>query len=192
MSDAKGSGERQRPGRPGQASGAESAQAGLPASAWLAEMIAERRMSQVRPNMARSGDLITQASTHIGSARKIASTDSTLALAACHDAIRKALDAHAGAMGYRFENSPGAHRTAIEYGRQVLAGRLDSNDLDDANRLRNRRHSAEYGEVPAAQIGADEIEYFAALALRIVDVVTAELAGTARPAVRPRRPSSAD
>lgn len=98
MSDAKGSGERQRPRRPGQASGAESAQAGLPASAWLAEMIAERRMSQVRPNMARSGDLITQARTHIGSARKIASTDSTLALAACHDAIRKALDAHAGAM----------------------------------------------------------------------------------------------
>ena len=155
-------------------------------------MIAERRMSHVRPNMARSGDLITQARTHIDSARKIASTDSTLALAACHDAIRKALDAHAGAIGYRFENSPGAHRIAIDYGRQVLGGRLESNDLDEANRLRNRRHSAEYGEVPAGQIGPDEIEHFAALALRIVDVVAAELASTARPAGRPRRPSSAE
>ena len=116
--------------------------AGLPASAWLAEMIAERRLSQVRPNMARSSDLITQARAHIGSARKIASTDSTLALAACQDAIRKALDPHAGAMGYRFENSPGAHRPAIDYGRQVLGERLESNDLDAANRLRNRRHGA--------------------------------------------------
>ena len=159
-----------------------------PASGWLANMVAERRISQVRPNMARSGDLVTQARTHIASAGKIASTDSTLALAACHDAIRKALDAHAGAMGYRFENSPGAHRTAIEYGREVLGGRLDSDDLDEANRLRNRRHSAEYGEAPAAQIGANEIEHFAAVAFRIVKVVAAELAGTVQGARRPRRP----
>lgn len=191
MSDPKTSGKHLRTPPPG-SSAAESANAGGSASGWLTNMIGERRMSQVRPNMARSGDLITQAHTHIASARKLASTDSTLALAACHDAIRKALDAHAGAMGYRFENSPGAHRTAIEYGREVPGGHLDSDDLDEANRLRKRRHSAEYGEVPAAQIGANKIEHFAAVTLRIVKVVAAELAGTVRGARRRRRPSSAD
>ncbi|MGH9054914.1 MAG: hypothetical protein ACRDYY_03475 [Acidimicrobiales bacterium] len=100
------------------------------------------------------------------------------------------LDAHAGVKGYRFENSLGAHRTAIEYGRHVLGEVLDSDDLDEANRLRNRRHSAEYGEIPAAQIGANEIEHFAGVAFRIVNVVAAELARNVGGVPRPRRPSS--
>lgn len=102
--------------------------------------------------MGRSGDLVNQARIHVRSARALAALDSTLALAACHDAIRKALDAHAGASGCCFESSPGAHRAAIAYGRKVLGHLIDAGDLDDAERLRSRRHNAEYEEVPAAQI----------------------------------------
>jgi hypothetical protein len=126
-----------RPGARHEVTSAPTPELATP-GAWLTQMLAEHRLSTVRPNMARSGDLINQARTHVASARTIASSDSTLALAACHDAIRKSLDAHAGAAGYRFENSPGAHRTAIEYGRQVLAHLIDPGDLDEANRLRNR------------------------------------------------------
>ena len=192
MSDPKTSGKHPRTPPPGQSSAAESANAGGSASGWLANMIGERRMSQVRPNMARSGDLITQAHTHIASARKLASTDSTLALAACHDAIRKALDAHAGAMGYRFEDSPGAHRTAIEYGHEVLGGHLDSDDLDEANRLRKAPTQC---RVRRGACSSDRCQRDRTLRrgrASDVKVVAADLAGTVRGARRPRRPSSAD
>lgn len=142
-----------------------------PARQWLSEMIATQRVSRVTPNVNRSNDLLVQAKAHVGSARTLLSTDTTLALAACHDAIRKAIDADAGANGYRIENKPGAHRTTIEYAETQLGDTLAAEDLRIADRLRTRRHATEYGTTPAAAVTAREIEDYAETAERIVRAI---------------------
>ncbi len=114
---------------------------------WLQQALAARRISRVQPNMARSGDLVNHARAHVRSAGALAEAAPTLALAACHDALRKSIDAHAGARGYRFENAPGAHRSALEYARQVLGGIAEA-DLYEAERLRTRRHDGRVRRSP--------------------------------------------
>lgn len=69
----------------------------------LAEAIATRDLERLKPNMAAAGDRVNDARRHIRSARTLAEEDPTLALAACHDAIRKALTGHTG-------DRPGADR----------------------------------------------------------------------------------
>jgi len=68
---------------------------------WLREAIALGDLERVAPNMGAAGERINDARRHIRSARAIAEDDITLAIAACHDAIRKALTAHMTAAGYR-------------------------------------------------------------------------------------------
>lgn len=76
-------------------------------SAWVREQVAQRRLSRIKPNEARAGELVTIARKHLASAEQLAGSDPTLALTACHDAARKAIDGHAGAHGLRIENVPG-------------------------------------------------------------------------------------
>lgn len=125
-------------------------------------------MSKVAPNPARSNNLLKQAQTHIGSARLLADTDPTLALAGIHDGVRKAIDADAGALGYRFENQPGAHKRVLEYGTVAIGPTVEPDDFIEADRLRSRRHEAEYGEVPSHAITPHAIASFAEVAERIV------------------------
>ena len=63
--------------------------------------------------MAAAGDRINDARRHVQSARTIAKDDRTLALAACHDAIRKAITGHMAAAGYRPRAGEGAHRIVL-------------------------------------------------------------------------------
>lgn len=84
-------------------------------SAWVQAAIAEGRLSRIKPNMARAGELITIARKHLVSAESVAATDPTLALRACHDAVRKAIDGHAGAHGLRIENVQGHHKLVLDY-----------------------------------------------------------------------------
>ena len=140
---------------------------------WLTEMLATNRISKVQPNTARGNDLLVQARQHVASARVLATADPTLALAACHDAVRKAIDAEAGANGHRFENAPGAHAITIEYARTQLDGVLSVEDASLADRLRERRHGAEYGRLSVHAVGPVEIEAFAQMADRVVRAVIA-------------------
>ncbi|HET6918460.1 MAG TPA: hypothetical protein VFI46_03235 [Jiangellaceae bacterium] len=68
---------------------------------WLCDAVATRDLERLTPNMAAAGDRINDARRHIRSARTIVGDDHTLALATCHDAIRKAITAHMAALGYR-------------------------------------------------------------------------------------------
>ena len=111
-----------------------------------------------------------QARAHVRSARALADTDPHGAIALCHDAARKAIDAHACANGYRFENTGGAHRHAVDYGRNVLAALLADGALDELERLRNVRNASEYGTQPV-KIDADEVIRFSAVADEIVTAV---------------------
>lgn len=136
--------------------------------AWLEGHRLQGAVSKVGPNPGRSNNLLKQAQTHIGSARTLAGSDPTLALAALHDGVRKAIDADAGALGYRFENRPGAHKRVLEYGAVAIGSAIETGDFDEADRLRSRRHEAEYGEVSSHTITPEVIASFAEVAHRIV------------------------
>ncbi len=57
---------------------------------WLAEAITTGDVERVPANMGAAGEPINDAKRHAHSARSIAESDTTLAIAACHNAIRKA------------------------------------------------------------------------------------------------------
>jgi len=148
------------------------------AVAWVDEQLALHTMSRVRPDMARAGGLVNQARSHVRSVEMVVDTDVTFALAGCHDAVRKAIDAHAGAAGLRIENRQGHHQRVLEYAGHHLGTVISRADLEEADRLRRRRHSTEYGEIPAGAVTAAEVRSYAATAARIVDAVARSLAGT--------------
>ena len=161
--------ERQPPGAPHEADTTREAAA----RAWLTEHQLQGQVSKVAPNPARSNNLLKQAQTHINSARTLAATDPTLALAGLHDGVRKAVDADAGALGFRFENKPGAHKRVLEYGAVAIGPAVDPDDFAQADRLRSRRHEAEYGEVSSHSITPEVIGSFADVADRIVKAAIA-------------------
>lgn len=151
-------------------------------SPWVQAAIAERRLSRVEPNMARAGELITIARKHLASARAVAVSDPTLALTACHDAVRKAIDGHAGACGLRIENVPGHHKLVLDYARHEIE-ELSDDVLRDADRLRDRRNDFEYARKAERSLRADEIAEHIATAEVVVEAVATALATTGPPPI---------
>lgn len=144
-------------------------------SRWLAEAVATHDLERLTPNMAAAGDRINDARRHIRSARTIADDDRTLALAACHDAIRKAITAHMAARGYRPRAGEGAHRIVLDYARHQLAEVLTADQIDDADAIRRDRGLAEYGDFASSHITTDHVGWAADLAQAIVNVVADDL-----------------
>ena len=103
---------------------------------WLAEAIATGDVERVPANMGAVGERINDARRHVHSARRIAESDTTLAIAACHDAIRKALTGHMTARGLRVRRGEGAHRITLDYARRLLAGTISERDLAETNEIR--------------------------------------------------------
>lgn len=122
---------------------------------WLAEALATRDLDRLEPNMAAAGDRVNDARSHIRSALAIAADDRTLAIAACHDAIRKAITAHMAAAGYRPRSGEGAHRIVLAYARDQLVGVVSESDLSDADTIRRDRGNAEYGDFASSRLDAD-------------------------------------
>jgi hypothetical protein len=145
------------------------------ASQWLAEALAMRDLDRFAPNMAAAGDRVNDARRHIQSARAIAADDRTLAIAACHDAIRKAITAHMAAAGYRPRSGEGTHRIVLTYARNQLAGVVSEADLNDADTIRRDRGNAEDGDFASAKLDADYINWAAGVAKRIVDAIASDL-----------------
>ena len=145
-------------------------------SAWLNEAIVTGRIDQVTANMGAAGERINDARRHIASARSLADTDPTLALSACHDAIRKAITGHMVANGCRPKSGDGAHRVVLEYARNELADVVDADDLDAADSIRRDRATAEYGDFASRQLDANRVRWAADIAERIVKAVAQELA----------------
>jgi hypothetical protein len=126
--------------------------------------------------MAAGGERVNDARRHVASARSLAATDVTLALAACHDACRKAITAHMTAAGYRVRSGDGAHRIVLAYADRELAGVLADEDRRAADRIRRDRAIAEYGEFAARQLTAEHVRWAAGVAERIVRAIAADLA----------------
>jgi hypothetical protein len=116
----------------------------------------------------------------VRSARALAVDDPALAIAACHDAIRKAVTAYMLATGLRPRAGEGAHRIVLVYARHVLGYVITEDDLTEAEGIRRDRGLAEYGDYPSSQFSADHVNAAADVAERIVNAVASELARLAR------------
>ena len=143
---------------------------------WLTEALATRDLERVKPNMGAAGERITDARRHVTSARALAESDPTLAIAACHDAIRKSFTAHMTAKGLRPRGGEGAHRIVLDYARHELTPVVASEDLDDAEDIRKDRALAEYGDFASRQLDSEHVRWAAEVAERIVNAVAATLA----------------
>lgn len=146
------------------------------AGSWLSEALATRDLERVRPNMGAAGERINDARRHVRSARLLADDDTTLAMAACQDAIMKALTAHMAANGLRPRAGEGSHRIVGAYGRHHLSEFLEPSDLDDADEIRKDRALAEYGDFASRQLTPDHVRAAADVAERIVNAVASHLA----------------
>lgn len=146
-------------------------------SAWLIEALATGSVEKVRPNMGAAGERINDARRDVRSARLLADDDTTLAIAACHDAIRKALTGHMTAKGLRVRGAGGAHKRTLDYARSELGGLLSEDDLEEADELRKDRALAEYGDFASRQLTPSHVLAAAEVAERIVAAVANDLAG---------------
>lgn len=143
---------------------------------WLSEAVATRDLDRVTASMAAAGDRVNDARRHIRSARALADDDTPLAMAACHDAIRKSITAHMLANGLRPRGGEGAHRIVLDYARTQLGGLISEHDLEEAKEIRQDRALAEYGDFPSRQLDGDHVRAAAEVAERIVNVVAHALA----------------
>lgn len=148
-----------------------------PMADWLAEAIATGDLERVPANMGAAGERINDARRHVHSARRIAESDTTLAIAACHDAIRKALTGHMTARGLRVRRGEGAHRITLDYARRLLAGTISERDLAEANEIRMDRALAEYGDFATRKLNANHAREAADVAERVVNAIASALAG---------------
>ena len=151
------------------------------ADLWINEAIATGDIERIVKNMAAAGERINDARRHLKSARLLAKSDVTLAITACHDAIRKAITAHMTANGYRPRNGNGAHRIVLQYARSQLDAVITAADIDRADALRRDRATAEYGDFAASKLGASDVAEATLAGDRIVNAVASLLAKSSRP-----------
>ena len=151
------------------------------ADLWINEAIATGNIERIVKNMAAAGERINDARRHLKSARLLAKSDVTLAITACHDAIRKAITAHMTANGYRPRNGNGAHRIVLQYARSQLDAVITAADIDRADALRRDRATAEYGDFAASKLGASDVAEATLVGDRIVNAVASLLAKSSRP-----------
>ncbi len=90
---------------------------------------------------------MNDARRHLASAATVAESDPRLAVAAAHDAIRKAITAYMDAGRLRAQGGEGARAVVIEYARYALANHLDEATLNAADGLRALRNQAEYSDL---------------------------------------------
>lgn len=151
---------------------------------WLTEALATRDAERVVANMAAAGERLNDARRHVRSAGRLAEDDPTLAIAACHHAIRKAITAHMSAAGLRARAGDGAHRINLEYARHQRADVIAASALREADDSRRDRALAGYGDVASRQLSAEHVLAAADVAERVVDAVAHGLASQ-----RSRRPT---
>lgn len=107
-------------------------------------------------------------------------------MAACHDAIRKAITAHMLGNGLRPRGGEGAHRIVLDYAAAQLGDIVSENDLEEANEIRQDRALAEYGDFPSRRLDGNHVRAAADVAERIVNAVADALARQARARRRAR------
>ena len=135
-------------------------------------MIERRELTQIVANVELGERLLTTARQHLISAAQLAGSDSYLAYAAVHDAIRKALSALLQVQGLRATTSGG--HLAVQHAIQAQFGPSMGSLLRPVDRIRSTRHEAEYpGQ--STYIDEDTVRDDLPAAQSIVDAVATAL-----------------
>lgn len=131
-------------------------------------LLAERKIERVDPDRETARDEIATARRHIAAAGEIAELDPTLAFTGLYDAMRKAIQAHMRANGYRITKGAGAHVKTGEYALAALDALGIEEHLDEFDALRQLRNQSEY---EALFVQPDEVQEVLAHARAIVEAV---------------------
>ncbi len=121
----------------------------------LAALVARRRLQPVPPGPEQAAAVLAQARSHLASARLLADTDPEGAYALGYDAARKALVALLEARGYR-ATTRGGHIAVLEAA-SALLGSEHATILRPVDRIRRRRHQAEYPSRDAPRVTAEDV-----------------------------------
>lgn len=137
-------------------------------------MLADGELQRVPASREQADRLLNQARTHVSSAVRVCEDDPAGAYALTYDAARKALTAILENQGIR-PTTRGGHLAVLEAVRAQLdppMGRV----LRQFNRMRTRRHDAEYPPTDSPEITADDVredrataENLIAIAARVLD-----------------------
>lgn len=138
----------------------------------LQRLLAENRIERVEPDPETAAEEITTARRHLEAAAEIAELDPTLAFTGVYDAIRKAIQAHMRAHGYRITKGRGAHVKTGEYALAALDTLRIEEHLDEFDALRQLRNQSEY---EALFVQAGEVEQARVHAGAVVDAVAQDL-----------------
>lgn len=139
----------------------------------LARLLAAGQIERVRADPETAREEVEIARTHIAAAAEIAELDSTLAFTGLYDAIRKAIQAHMRANGYRISKGPGGHVKTGGYALAALDHLAIGEHLEEFDALRIIRNQSEYGALFVAE---DDVENARRHAAAIVEAVAASLA----------------
>jgi hypothetical protein len=131
-------------------------------------LLDERKIERVEPDPETAREEIATARRHIAAAAEIAELDPTLAFTGLYDAMRKAIQAHMRANGYRITKGPGAHVKTGEYALAALDALRIEAHLDEFDALRQLRNQSEY---EALFVQPDEVQEVLAHARAIVEAV---------------------
>jgi hypothetical protein len=134
-------------------------------------MLAHGDLQQVPASRQQAGRLLAQARVHVGSPLKVCDEDPPGGYAVADDGARKALTAILENQGLRPTHTRG-HLAVVEAVRAQLdppMGRV----LRQFNRIRIRRHDAEYPPTDAPEITPSDVRECQATAADLVDVAAA-------------------
>ena len=141
-------------------------------AAELARLLATGQIEQVRADPETAREEIETARRHIAAAAVISELDPTLAFTGLYDAIRKAIQAHMRANGYRISKGPGGHVKTGGYALAALDHLEIGEHLEEFDTLRIVRNQSEYGALFVAE---DDVENARRHAGTIVEAVAVSL-----------------
>lgn len=140
----------------------------------IKRMLADGELQRVPASRDQADRLLIQARTHVTSAVRVCGDDPAGGYALAYDAARKALTAILENQGLR-PTTRGGHLAVLEAVRAQLDPPM-GRALRGFNRMRTRRHDAEYPPTDSPEITADEVredqataENLIAIAARVLD-----------------------
>lgn len=140
----------------------------------IERMLADGELQRVPASREQADRLLIQAKTHVSSAVRVCGDDPAGGYALAYDAARKALTAILENQGLR-PTTRGGHLAVLD----AIRAQLDppmGRALRGFNRMRTRRHDAEYPPTDSPEITADDVledqliaENLIAIATRLLD-----------------------
>ena len=138
-------------------------------------MLADRRLQRVPASREHAERMLAQARRHLTSAQEICGNDPEGGYALLYDAGRKALAAVLGNQGLR-PTSAGGHLAVYEAVRAQLDPPMGA-VLSPFDRMRRQRRDAEYPQVDAPRLSADDVREDVPKVQAIIDLAVGVLDG---------------